>query len=86
MLTGFHYVRRDMREPGYNRPGYVRSAGHRWLTRFLWLPISLMHFTSVFSRGGRGYAGNYLRTEALPSYLRFAIYGVIGTLAFSYLI
>lgn len=53
LLTGLHFVWRDLREPIYNRPGYVRGGmGPKLFMVLYWLPGTLF---STYLRGLRRY-------------------------------
>ena len=78
LAAGFIHVRRDVRQPPYNQPGYVRSFGLRWLVRLLW-PIALWRGMFFMGRIDPKSA----RTEAVPDVAMFLAVGVIGTWAIS---
>ncbi len=76
VATGAFYVVRDLMQPIYNRPGYIRER--RWLLAaamgILWFPWTLRVFFGYWRHGAwRGIKKYFLR-EAL---LVYSVFGVL---------
>ena len=80
LLAGFGFVNKDLAEPVYNRPSYVRSAKGRWLVRAFW-PIVSIALLWQHSRWKSGELKHeYIGGQFIPSWFLFAGIGAIGTL------
>ena len=87
LLAGLYFVAQDLREPRWNRPGYVRTSGGRWRVRLIW-PIASARILLFMSHHGnkevaRHHNGKHLREQLLPTIAVFLGAGVIGSLLFS---
>jgi hypothetical protein len=79
LITGLLYVRRDMKQPAWNRPSYANSASGRTWVRALWLLVSLRILWMMAQRSSAVMIWKFARTEALPSYATFIGLGIVGT-------
>lgn len=78
LITGFRYVRRDLKEPMWNRPPYTQTSFGRWRARLAWLLLVIVMPIGTYSQTGR-IDRLYLTKDVVPSILTFLALGALGT-------
>lgn len=79
LIGGFRWVWFDQRRRGADRKAYVKSARHRWTTRILWLPLSVLFVADGMRRRDIQSVRETFFENVAPSLIIFVAIGLLTT-------